>query len=116
MGRRPFDEQGGVWIVTGWVLGLLVYAGVILMYVAGFTPVLPLVVLPPVVLGLIAAGNLLGGRDHGRRPSVPTSGPAGPGGSATRAPLSSSGPNGTRPTGGPTPDRLRASEEPRGPA
>jgi hypothetical protein len=57
-----------VWIVTGIVLGALVYAGCVLMAVAGFSAVVPLVVVPPVLLGIIAANSLLGGgRDH-RRP------------------------------------------------
>lgn len=75
-GPRETDDVGGVWIVTGWAVGLLVYAGVVLMAMAGFSAVLPLVVVPPVLLGLIAAGNLLGGRSHG---SAPASGADGPG-------------------------------------
>jgi hypothetical protein len=59
-------DDGGVWIVTGVVLLFLVYVGVVLMDIAGFTEVLPLVVVPPVLLGLIAASNLLGGRGAGR--------------------------------------------------
>ncbi len=74
-GPRQTDDVGGVWIVTGWVVGVLVYAGVVLMAMAGFSAVLPLVVVPPVLLGLIAAGNLLGGRSHR---SAPASGPDGP--------------------------------------
>jgi hypothetical protein len=35
-----------VWILTGVVLGALLYAGIVLMAIAGFTPVLPLVVIP----------------------------------------------------------------------
>jgi hypothetical protein len=73
-GPRQTDDVGGVWIVTGWVVGLLVYAGVVLMAIAGFSAVLPLVVVPPVLLGLNAAGNLLGGRRHR---STPASGPDG---------------------------------------
>ena len=61
------DDAGGVWIVTGIVLGALLYAFIVLMEVAGFTAVAPLVVIPPVLLGLIAANNLLGGgRTYGR--------------------------------------------------
>ena len=66
------DDEGGVWIATGIVLGILMYAFIVLMDVAGFTAVLPLVVLPAVVLGLMAANNLLnGGRGygHGSRPA-----------------------------------------------
>jgi hypothetical protein len=73
---RVTDDVGGVWIVTGWAVGLLVYAGVVLMAMAGFSAVLPLVIIPPVLLGLIAAGNLLGGRSHGR---ARTGGAGGPG-------------------------------------
>jgi hypothetical protein len=94
MGDRSFDEEGGVWIVTGWVLCLLVYALVVLMDVAGFTAVLPLVVLPPVVIGLIGANSLLGGgRHYGRRATTAVTGdpaPSGPNGSR------SAGPNGAR--------------------
>jgi hypothetical protein len=81
------DDAGGIWIKTGVVLGLLVYAGVIVMAIAGFSAVIPLVVLPPVIVALIGASNLIGGgRTHGQ----PSSGRVDPG----RAPLSSSGPNG----------------------
>jgi hypothetical protein len=84
---RRRDDAGGVWIVTGVVLGALVYAGCVLMAVAGFTVVLPFVVIPPVLIGLIGANNLVGGgRTYGRS----TGRPMGNG----RAPLSSSGPNG----------------------
>jgi hypothetical protein len=73
--RRPRGDSGGVWIVTGVVLGVLLYAGIVLMDVAGFTEVLPLVVVPPVLLGIIGAQNLLGGgRDHGRTPGPPVGG------------------------------------------
>jgi hypothetical protein len=86
-GARRRDDRGGVWIRTGLVLGALVYAGVVVMAAAGFTAVVPLVVVPLVLVAVIGGNNLLGGgRTHGR-----TAGrPAGQG----RAPLSSSGPNG----------------------
>ena len=58
---RHRDDAGGVWIVTAWVLCVIMYGFIVLMDVAGFTEVLPLVVLPPIVLGLIAANNLLRG-------------------------------------------------------
>jgi hypothetical protein len=89
-GARRRDDAGGVWIRTGVALGALVYAGVLVMAAAGFTAVLPLVVLPPVLVGVIGAANLLGGRTHGRGTGAPARG--GP-------PLSSSGssgPNGAR--------------------
>jgi hypothetical protein len=87
-GRRR-DDTGGVWIVTGVVLGALAYAGCVLMAVAGFAVVLPFVVIPPALIGLIGANNLLGGgRTYGRSAGRP--------GANGRAPLSSSGPNGPR--------------------
>jgi hypothetical protein len=80
--NRRRDDHGGVWIVTGIVLGVLVYAGCVLMAVAGFSAVVPLVVVPPVLLGIIAANSLLGGgRDHHRpragRPDPPVEEPTG---------------------------------------
>ncbi len=87
----PAGDDGGVWIVTGLVLGGIVYAGLVTMLVAGFTPVAPLVVVPPVLLALVAANNLLGGgRSHGRSSGEPVG--------RGRAPLSSSGPNGPVPS------------------
>jgi len=81
------DDIGGVWIVTAVVLGVFAYLGVVVMAVAGFTAVVPLVVLPPVLVALIGANNLLGGgRSHGRSPGRPVG--------RGQAPLSSSGPNG----------------------
>jgi hypothetical protein len=83
--------------MTGIALGLLAYGGVVLMAVAGFTTVLPLVVVPPVLVGLIGASNLLGGgRTHGRSTGRPTG--------YGRAPLSSSGPNGPLPGDSDDPD------------
>ena len=90
-GGRHRDDTGGVWIATGVVAGIIMYGFIILMAVAGFTVVLPLVILPPVVLGLIAANNLIGGgRTYGRSPGRPVG--------QGQAPLSSSGPNGPRPS------------------
>ncbi len=87
--RRPArGEAGGIWIATGFVLGALLYAGIVLMAIAGFTAVVPLVVVPPVVAALIAGSNLLGGRPHRPVPTEPVA--------RVRAPLSSSGPNGPR--------------------
>ncbi|MBV8462578.1 MAG: hypothetical protein JO368_04745 [Acidimicrobiales bacterium] len=63
---RGTDDEGGVWITTGILLGLLAYGAVLLMLVAGDTAVLPLVVVPPALVVLIGAGNLLGGP---RRPA-----------------------------------------------
>jgi hypothetical protein len=103
--RRRVDDAGGVWIITGFVLGAIVYAGMVLMAVAGFTAVIPLVVIPPVLVGIIAANSLLGGgRGPSRSPQTRNApgAPAGQSGSNGSAPPPSSG---TAPTTG----------EPRGP-
>jgi hypothetical protein len=71
-GRR--DDAGGVWILTGILLGALVYAGMVLMMVAGFTAIVPFVVIPPVIVAMIGANSLLGGG----RPSRPARAPSGP--------------------------------------
>ena len=85
----PSDE-GGIWVMTGVVLVLIAYGGVVVLLIAGYTSVLPLVVVPLVMAGLIGANNLLGGgRTYGRTPGRPV----GDG----QAPLSSSGPNGPLP-------------------
>ena len=109
MGPRRRDDAGGVWIITGIVLGVLLYGFIVLMYVAGFTTVAPLVVIPPVLVALIAGNNLLGGgRTHGRSPGRPVGG--------GQAPLSSSGPNGPVKPGTGNPARPGpAGEEPREP-
>jgi hypothetical protein len=89
--NRHRDDTGGVWIVTGLVVGAMVYAGMVLMMVAGFTVVAPLVVIPPVLAALIGANNLIGGgRTHGRSSGQPVG--------QGQAPLSSSGPNGALPS------------------
>jgi hypothetical protein len=78
-GRAPYrrrGDAGGIWIATGVVLGALLYAGIVLTVIAGFTVAVPLVVIPPVVIGLIGANNLLGGgRTHGARPGPRPPGP-----------------------------------------
>ena len=91
--RRRADDAGGVWILTGIVLGAIVYAGMVLMAVAGFTAVIPLVVIPPVLVAMIGANSLLGG---GRGPTRSSSGRDVPG------PVASSpgGPVGTGATNG----------------
>ena len=63
---RVRDDAGGVWIRTGWVVGVLVYAGVVLAWHAGFTAAAPFVVIPAVLVVMIGAGNLVGGRRPGR--------------------------------------------------
>jgi len=63
---RVRDDAGGVWIVTGWVLGFLVYVGIVVAWHAGFTGATPFVVIPPVLLIMVGAGNLISGRRSGR--------------------------------------------------
>ena len=65
--ERTRDDTGGVWIVIGWVLGLIVYAGIVLAWYAGFTAAAPFVVIPAVLVVLIGAGNLVSGRRPGRQ-------------------------------------------------
>ena len=60
------DDAGGVWIATGWILGGLVYVGVVLAWRAGFTAAAPFVVIPAVLVFMIGAGNLLSGKRPGR--------------------------------------------------
>jgi hypothetical protein len=67
MGRGHVrDDAGGVWIITGWVLGFLVYAGVLLAWHAGFSAATFFVVIPPLLIIMIGAGNLISGRRAGR--------------------------------------------------
>jgi len=107
---RPRDDRGGVWIVTGLVLGAVVYAGMVLMVVAGVTAVVPLVVIPPVLVALIGANSLLGGgRSYGRSPGRSV----GPG--PAPAPLPSRGPDGAIPTDPSPPDGSTVGREPSGP-
>jgi len=63
---RVRDDAGGVWIRTGWVVGVIVYAGVVLAWHAGFTAAAPFVVIPAVLVLMIGAGNLVSGRRPGR--------------------------------------------------
>ena len=66
--KRRFDDEGGVWIRTGIVLGVLFYAGLVVMLAAGFGAILPFVVIPLVLVFLIAANALLGGPRRRERP------------------------------------------------
>lgn len=66
--ERVRDDAGGVWIISGWVVGLIVYAGVVLAWHAGFTAAAPFVVIPAVLVILIGAGNLVSGRPHRSAP------------------------------------------------
>ena len=82
--------------------GVALYLFCVVMAAAGFTSIIPLIVIVPVLVLLIGGGNLLGGRSHGRTRA------AGPPGMEP-APLSSTGPNGPaapqRGNGEPTTDR-----------
>jgi hypothetical protein len=84
--------------------GVVLYLFCVVMAAAGFTSIIPLIVIVPVLVLLIGGGNLLGGRSHGRTRA------AGPPGMEP-APLSSSGPNGPvappRVSGESTTDRAR---------
>jgi hypothetical protein len=105
MGRgRRFDDAGGVWIVTGIVLGVLLYGFIVLMDVAGFTPVAPLVIIPPVLVALIGANSLLGGgRTRSTPQPVPRRAPASSNGASSNGapskPMSSNGANSQRADG-----------------
>jgi len=60
-------------------MGVIVYAGMVIMLVAGFTPVTPLVVIPPVLLALVAGNSLIGGgRSYGRSAMPPSAGSPAP--------------------------------------
>jgi hypothetical protein len=114
MGAAPLpDDTGGVWIKTGWVLGLLVYVGVLFTWHAGFTAATPFVVIPPVLLIMIGAGNLLSGRSTRRAPQFnrpdpvplpPLRGPVTPSAPAA-APSDGSDGSDSTPAGGPGPGR-----------
>jgi hypothetical protein len=69
------------------VAGVAFYLFCVVMAAAGFTSIVPLIVIVPILVLLIGGGNLLGGRSHGRTRA------AGPPGMEP-APLSSTGPNG----------------------
>ncbi len=117
MGRgRRFDDAGGVWIVTGIVLGVLLYGFIVLMDVAGFTPVAPLVILPPILVALIGANSLLGGGRTRSTPQpvprrAPVSSDAAPSNGAPSRQLSSNGSAG-RPADGTLPPPAPSAEEP----
>ncbi|HWE71425.1 MAG TPA: hypothetical protein VG205_13750 [Acidimicrobiales bacterium] len=65
---RRRDDAGGLWIGIGIAGGVVFYVGMLVMLVAGFTPILPFVIIPPVLLAMIGANSLLGGP---RRPKPP---------------------------------------------
>jgi hypothetical protein len=109
--RRRFDDAGGVWIVTGIVLGVLLYGFIVLMDVAGFTPVAPLVVIPPILVALIGANSLLGGgRTRSSPQPVPRRAPVSSNG-APSPPRSSNGVD-SQPADGTLPPSAPSAEEP----
>jgi hypothetical protein len=67
-GHRDRGDVGGLWIGIGIAGGVALYAGMLIMLVAGFAAILPFVIIPPVLIGLIGANSLLGGP---RRPRPP---------------------------------------------
>jgi hypothetical protein len=67
--------------------GVAIYLFCVVLAAAGFTSIIPLIVIVPILVLLVGGGNMLGGRSHGR-----TRAAAPPG--FDPAPLSSSGPNG----------------------
>ena len=78
-GRGPVrhrDDEGGLWIRVGVVLGVLFYGFMVVLWAAGFTAILPFVVIPLVLVALIGSNALLGGPRRRRqlepRPIGPT--------------------------------------------
>lgn len=65
---RLHDDAGGVWIRVGVAGGVLLYAGLVVMLAAGFSAILPFVVIPLVLVALIGANSLLGGPRRRQRP------------------------------------------------
>jgi hypothetical protein len=65
---RLHDDAGGVWIRVGVAGGVLLYSGLVVMLAAGFTAILPFVVIPLVLVALIGANSLLGGPRRRQRP------------------------------------------------
>ena len=70
-GSRERGDAGGLWIGIGIAGGVVLYAGMLIMLVAGFGAILPFVVIPPVLIGLIGANSLLGGPRRPRPPARP---------------------------------------------
>jgi hypothetical protein len=66
--HRDRGDAGGLWIGIGIAGGVALYGGMLIMLVAGFTAILPFVIIPPVLIGLIGANSLLGGPRRRPRP------------------------------------------------
>ncbi len=103
-----------MWIKTGWALGFVAYVGVVVTWHAGFTAAAPFVVIPPVLVVMIGAGNLLSGRSTRRAPQfnrpdpVPLParrGEPGPPAAPSPAPAAGGDGAGDAPTGGSGPGR-----------
>ncbi len=60
-GERRRDDEGGLWIRVGIVFGVLFYGFMVALWAAGFTAVVPFVVIPLVLVALIGSNALLGG-------------------------------------------------------
>ncbi|MGO9029863.1 MAG: hypothetical protein ACLQOZ_14695 [Acidimicrobiales bacterium] len=69
-GARAFDDSGGLWIRVGIAGAVVFYAGLVVMLAAGFTAILPFVVIPLVLVALVGANALLGGPRRRERPSA----------------------------------------------
>ncbi len=59
--QRHRSDDGGIWVRTGWILGILFYLLMLVMYRAGFHVILPFIVIPPALAVMIAGNSLLGG-------------------------------------------------------
>jgi hypothetical protein len=74
--KRHRDDEGGLWIRVGIALGVLFYGFMLVLWAAGFTAILPFVVIPLVLVALIGSNALLGGPRRRRqlepRPIGPT--------------------------------------------
>jgi len=60
----------------GWLLGLVAFGGLIVLSVAGLTAAIGILVTAAALVGMIALGNLLGGRTTPNRPPYEPGGEA----------------------------------------
>ena len=58
---RPRDDAGGLWIRVGIGLGIIFYLFMVVLWAAGFTAIVPFVIIPLVLVALIGANSMLGG-------------------------------------------------------
>lgn len=54
--------------LAGWIIGLVAFGGLIVLSVAGVTAALAILVTAGAIVGMIAMGNLIGGRTTPNRP------------------------------------------------